>query len=83
MVGLGILRTTSNTFAGLKVAPGRGDDPTERWQDKSRKVRRGRSAQERREISHLPRGARSQGSLSISATLWTIETSGTSRASRS
>jgi hypothetical protein len=83
MVGLGMLRRTSNIVARLKVAPGRGDDPTDRWQDKSREVRRARSAQERREISHLPRGACSHRSLSISATLWTIETSCTSRASHS
>jgi hypothetical protein len=83
MVRLGMLRRLSNIVAGLKVEPGRGDDPTDRWQDKSREVRRGRSAQERREISHLPRGAYSQRSLPLPATRWNVETSCTSRAGHS
>jgi hypothetical protein len=44
MVRLGVFRTTSKILARLRVRPGRAGHPTERWQDKSREVRGGRSA---------------------------------------
>jgi len=81
MGGLSAFRRMSNILARLRVRPGRGGQPTDRWQDKSREVRPGRSAEERRQISYLARGARSQRSLSIHATPWKIETTCTSRAS--
>ena len=43
---LTILRGMAHILARLTVRPGRGGHPTDRWQDKSREVRRGRSAEE-------------------------------------
>jgi hypothetical protein len=50
MGGLSAFRRMSNILARLSVRPGRGGRPTDRWQDKSREVRRGRSAEERQTI---------------------------------
>jgi hypothetical protein len=43
---LGMFRILSHGFACLSVRQGSGDDPTDRWQDKSRGVRLGRSVEE-------------------------------------
>ena len=59
---------------------GRAEHPTARWQDKSREVRGGRVAQERRQIRHFARGATKHDSLQIGATPWKIDTTCTSRA---
>ena len=80
MGGLGVFRTMSNILARMTVSPGRGGHPTDRWQDKRREVRGGRVGEERRQISHLARGAFSHHSLSIYATPWKIETTRTSHA---
>ena len=83
MGGLSAFRRMSNILARLSVSPGRRGQPTDRWQDKSREVRRGRSAEERRQISNLARGACSQRSLSIHASPWKIKIMCTSLASMS
>ena len=43
---LGMFRRMSDVFACLSVRQGSGDDSTDRWQDKSRGVRLGRSVEE-------------------------------------
>ena len=43
---LGMFRILSQAFAFLSVRQGSGDDSTDRWQDKSRGVRLGRSVEE-------------------------------------
>jgi hypothetical protein len=78
---LGMFRRMSDVFACLSVRQGSGDDSTDRWQDKSREVRPGRSGEERRQIKHFARGATKRDSLSIRATAWNINTTCTSRAS--
>ena len=50
-----------------RARPGRLP-PTERWQDKSREVRRGRLAEKRRHIRHAARGATTHDSLLIHPT---------------
>jgi hypothetical protein len=54
--------------------------PTARWQDKSRKLRRGRVAEEFRFIKHLTRSATEPHSLPICTTHWDFTTTRTSRA---
>jgi hypothetical protein len=79
MSRLSVIRTTSHTFARLTVRRGRGGHPTDRWQDKSRDVRGGRVAQERRHMRHFARGAIAHDSLPTGATPWNITTCHTSR----
>ena len=50
MTGLGMVRMISHVGVRLTVRPASGDQPTARWQDKSREVRPGRSAGERQTI---------------------------------
>lgn len=77
---LTILRGMSNVVVGLIVRPQGASHPTERWQDKSRKLRRGRVMEELRCIKHLTRGASEPHSLSICATRCAFTTTRTSRA---
>ncbi len=65
MVRLGVFRTTSKILARLRVRPGRAGHPTERWQDKSREVRGGRSAGKRAMIKDLAQCAPAHDSLPI------------------
>jgi hypothetical protein len=76
---LSVFRSMSNILAHLTVRRGRGGQPTDRWQDKSREVRRGRVVQERRHIRHLVRGAIAHNSLPTRATPWNVTTCCTSR----
>ena len=69
---LGMFRILSQAFAGLSVRQGSGDDPTDRWQDKSRGVRLGRSVEERGtdqrlgdEVPCPPQPAHSENPLKI------------------
>ena len=74
MSDLGMLRRISNVFACLSVRQGRGGDPTERWQDKSRKLRPGRMGEERKQISYLAQFEVWHLTFSNRATHWNIET---------
>jgi hypothetical protein len=65
---LGMFRRLSSSFACLSVRQGRGWEPTDRWQDKSRELRPGRSVEERGKINDFTRGALSRASLHISQT---------------
>ena len=53
MGSLALLRGISNIVARLAMWPGSGAHPTDRWQDKSREVRGGRSAGKRTMIKDL------------------------------
>jgi len=75
-----ILRGMAHVLARLMMSPGRRRHSTERWQDKSRKLRRGRVAEECRRISHLTRGAITHDGLPIGTTVWKYTTARTSRA---
>jgi hypothetical protein len=83
MSSLAVLSGMSNILARLAVRPGRGGQPTDRWQDKSRKLRRGRSVGSRRHIRHFARCAPKRNSLRIHATSWKFGITCTSRASTS
>jgi hypothetical protein len=50
MTDLSMVRIISHVGVRLAVGPGSGGQPTARWQDKSREVRSGRSAEERHTI---------------------------------
>ena len=80
MSSLALLGGILDIVARLMMRPARRGHPTERWQDKSRKVRRGRVAEELRQIRHFAQGASQHDTLSVHATPWTIETTGTLRA---
>ena len=77
---LTILRGMAHILARLTVRPGRGGHPTDRWQGKSREVRRGRSTEERRHIRRFARGATAHDSLPIRTAPWKTATTCTSRA---
>ena len=70
-------------FRAYDGETGRGDHPTDRWQDKSRKVRCGRVAQERRKIRHFAQRANRHDSVPIRTSTWKIDTSCTLCASAS
>ena len=55
MTGLGVVRMISHVGVRLTVRPASGGQPTARWQDKSREVRPGRSAEERQMIQQRQR----------------------------
>jgi hypothetical protein len=74
------LREISDGVARLTVRRGGGGHPTARWQDKSRKLRRGRAAEEHRHFKHLARGATGDDSLPHGTTPWHFATTHTSRA---
>jgi hypothetical protein len=78
---LGAFRTLSSNRAHLRVRPGAGGGPTERWQDKSRKVRPGRLVRERRQSTHFAHLANKQGKLSFRVSAWKTETTCALRAS--
>jgi hypothetical protein len=65
---LGMFRILSHGFACLSVRQGSGGNSTDRWQDKSRELRPGRSVEEGRKINDFTRGASSRASLHISQT---------------
>ena len=75
---LALLRGISEVVAYSTMRPGGAGYPTARWQDKSREVRGGRMAQERRHIRHLARGATARDSLPIRANPCNITTAHTS-----
>jgi hypothetical protein len=77
---LTVLRGMAHILARLVVRPGRGGYPTDRLQDKSREVRRGRLGEERRQIRHTARGAIAHDSLPIRTTPSMTATTRTSRA---
>ena len=65
MGSLALLRGISNIVARLAMRPGSGGHPTDRWQDKSREVRGGRSAGKRAMIKDLAQCAPAHESLPI------------------
>jgi hypothetical protein len=65
MGSLALLRGISNIVARLAMRPGSGGHPTDRWQDKSREVRGGRSAGKRAMIKDLARCAPAHESLPL------------------
>jgi hypothetical protein len=65
MGSLALLRGISNIVARLAMRPGSGGHPTDRWQDKSREVRGGRSDGKRAMIKDLARCAPGHESLPI------------------
>jgi hypothetical protein len=68
MGSLALLRGISNIVARLAMRPesgGHPTHPTDRWQDKSREARGGRSAGKRAMIKDLAQCAPAQGSLQI------------------
>jgi len=65
MGSLALLRGISNIVARLAMRPGSGGHPTDRWQDKSREVRGGRSAGKRAMIKDLAQCAPALNSLPI------------------
>lgn len=79
MAALTILRGMSHVLVCLFVRPEEESHPTERWQDKSRKLRRGRVVEEIRCIKHLARGATEPRSLAISTTRCDFRTTRTLR----
>ena len=83
MSALIIFRTMANIFRAYDGEAGRGGHPTDRWQDKSRKVRRGRVAQERRKIKHFAQRANRHDSVPIRTSTWNNDTSCTFGASAS
>jgi hypothetical protein len=83
MGDLGMFCRISNVFACLSVRQGRGGDPTERWQDKSRKLRPGRMGEERKQISYLAQFEVLHLTFSNRTTHWNIETMCKLRGSRS
>jgi hypothetical protein len=68
MTGLGLVRMISHVGVRLAVRPGSGGQPTARWQDKSRNVRPGRMAVERRWINDLAECAPSHDNVQIGET---------------
>ncbi len=76
---LTILRGMSNVVEHLVVRSEGEGHPTARWQDKSRKVRRGRVPEEFKCINHLARGATEPHSFPIGTTHWKLTTTRTSR----
>ena len=81
MSSLPVLRGMSNVLACLVVRAGSGGQPTDRWQDKSREARPGRSVGKWRHIRHFARCATKRDSLQVQATLCKLDTSRTSHAS--
>jgi hypothetical protein len=73
MTGLGMVRMISHVGVRLAVRPGSGGQPTARWQDKSRSLRRCRPAAGGRKISDLAQCAPLRDSLRfVKATSSTI-----------
>ena len=72
------LRGISYIVARLVLGSGRAGNPTERWQDKSRSLRRGRAVEECWNIKRFVRGATARDSLAFAATPWRLGTNRTS-----
>jgi hypothetical protein len=73
MTGLGMVRMISHVGVRLTLRHRGGGQPTARWQDKSRRLRLGRSVEERGadqglgdDVSSLPQPAYSQNPLRFS-----------------
>jgi hypothetical protein len=79
----GVVRTLSSVVGCLTGGPGAQGYPGSGGQDKSRKLRRGRGGEERREIRHLGRGASMHDSLPIVASSREFQSFCTSRRSAS
>ena len=77
---LTVLRGMAHILVCLVVRPGTGGHPTDRSQDKSREVRCGRVAEERRNIRRPARGATAHDSLPIRTAIWKCVITCTSRA---
>jgi len=75
---LALLRGISAVVADSTMRPVAAEDPTARWQDKSRRLRLGRAGEELRHIRHLARGATARDSLSIRTTPCNFTTARTS-----
>jgi hypothetical protein len=82
MGNLALLRGISDIVARLIVSPGRGGHPTDRWQDKSREVRGGRSAGKRAMIKDLARCTPAHESLPDRASHCKYKQERTSRSER-
>jgi hypothetical protein len=82
MGSLALLRGISNIVARLAMRPGSGGHPTDRWQDKSREVRRGRSAGKRAMIKDLAQCAPAHESLPDHASHCKYRQERTSRSDR-
>jgi hypothetical protein len=81
MSPLALLRGISEVVVESTVRPGRAGHPTERWQDKSRSLRLGRTGEERRDIRRLARGATAHDSPLIRTNSCNFTTARTSHAS--
>jgi hypothetical protein len=68
MTALSMVRMISHVGVRLTLRHGGGGQPTARWQDKSRNVRPGRLAVERRCINDLAQCAQSQDNVQIGET---------------
>jgi hypothetical protein len=73
-----LVRGISDIVALSMVRPGGAEYPTARWQDKSRRLRRGRAVEELRHISQFARGATAHDSLPIRITPCSFTTARTS-----
>ena len=82
MTGLSMFRTISHGVVCLAVGPGSGGHPTDRWQDKSREVRGGRSAGKRAMIKDLARCTPAHESLPDRASHCKYKQERTSRSER-
>jgi len=76
---LALLGGISDVVAPSTVRPGGAKYSTARWQDKSRRLRLGRAAEELRNIRHFARGATAHDSLPIRITPCNFATAHTSR----
>jgi hypothetical protein len=74
-----LVRGISHGVARLTMRPAAGGHSTERWQDKSRSLRRGRAVEDCRTFRHITRGVPPHDSLSIPAIPWHFTTKRTSR----
>jgi hypothetical protein len=75
-----LLRGISDVVVESTVRRGEAENPTARWQDKSRSLRLGRTGEERRNIRLLARGATAYERLPIRTTLCNCTTARTSHA---
>ena len=82
MGSLALLRGISNIVARLAMRPGSGGHPTDRWQDKSREARGGRSAGKRAMIKDLAQCAPALNSLPIRTSHCKYRQQRTSRSER-
>ena len=82
MTGMHAHRSNSQYIAPMAKKQCGGGQPTERWQDKSREVRGGRSAGRGRMIKDLAQCAPAHESLPIRTTLCNAKQKRTSRPER-